>query len=124
MPKHSQLSLGPLPLANETQAEPARPQSTHEADALAADLFDGALLSADPPLSTADVAYRLDISESLVRRMRSRDARERVSYAQMLRLPPSFHLALHKLTDRHFGFGRAALRDLLDAAGRLAVVTP
>lgn len=107
-------------LSKETQADPVRPNDTHEAEALSARLFDEALTASQ--LSTADVAYLLNISESLVRRMRSRDARERVSFTQMLRLPPSFQAELHKGLCNHFGFGRQALVDLLDAAGRLAVV--
>jgi DNA-binding transcriptional regulator LsrR (DeoR family) len=118
MPNH-QLNLPPLPLANGTQPESVRPDSTQEADALASVLFDQSLTRAQ--LTTADVAYQLKISESLVRRLRSADARERVSFAQILSLPPSFLLELTKALNARFGFGRAALLDLLDAAGRLAV---
>ena len=40
----------------------------------------------------------------------------------MLLLPASFHIALHRVMNRRYGFGRAALKRLLDAAGDLAVV--
>lgn len=120
MPKSIQQSLPPMLLPNETHSDPVRPKDTQAADALAAQLFDEALTASG--LTTADVAYLLHCSESLVRRMRSHDARERISFPQLLKLPPSFHWALHKAMNRHFGFGRQALLDLLDAAGRLAVV--
>lgn len=105
--------------ANQTQSETTLPKETHDAQSLAAELFDEALREAR--IETGEVAYLLGISESLVRRMRSKDARERVSFVQMLRLPPTFHIELHRAMNRRFGFGRAALRRLLDAVGDLVV---
>lgn len=119
---HRQLSLPPTLLEKQTQREPLLPKCTQPDDAhvLAAELFDAALTGAK--LTSGEVAYLLGISESLVRRMRSKDARERASFVQMLRLPPAFHLELHRAMNRRFGFGRAALVQLLEAAGALALV--
>lgn len=114
-----QLNLPPSLLANETHEPATRPNSTQDADATASELFDEALKAAR--IETAEVAYLLGVSESVVRRMRSKDSRERVSFAQLLRLPPSFHWHLHKAMNRRFGFGQQALRDLLDTLGLIAV---
>jgi hypothetical protein len=108
---------------NHTQNDALRPERTHEeidADSMASELFDEALTAAR--ITTAEVAYLFGCSESVVRRMRSKDARERVSFAQLLRLPPAFHIELHRVMNRRFGFGRAALLRLLDAVGDLASV--
>lgn len=121
MPTHSQMNLPPVLLANDTQDEAPRPKCTPAvASVHAAELFDEALT--DARITTAEVAYLLSVSESLVRRMRSKDARERVSFAQMLLLPPAFHWALHKSMSTRYGYGRKALTDLLEAAGRIAMV--
>lgn len=119
---NSQLNLPPALLAKETQQDTARPKHTH-ADGtheLAAELFDQALTAAE--ISTAEVAYLFHVSESLVRRMRSKDARERVSFGQMLLLPPAFHIAIHRQLNMRFGFGKAALARLIGAAEDLALV--
>lgn len=92
-----------------------------EADRLASELFDQAL--SDAGLTTKEVAYLLGVSDSLVMRMRSPEIRGRVSFTQLLRLPPAFHIALHRRLNARFGFGRAALRDLLEGLGTLALLT-
>jgi hypothetical protein len=121
-----QLNLPPAPLANRTQPDAVRPNHTRDAwdptqaHAVAAELFDEALTAAK--LTSQEAAYLLSVSESLVRRMRSPNARERVSFTQMLRLPPAFHVELHRAMNRRFGFGRQALARLLDAVGDLALV--
>lgn len=119
----SQLNLPPSLLANGTSAEAVLPKCTppgiDAARELAAMLFDEALTTAR--ITTSEVAYLFDVSESLVRRMRSRDARERASLVQMLLLPPAFHIAMQRAMNKRFGLGKAALLDLLDAVGRLAV---
>lgn len=124
MSRHDrQLNLPPTLLAKGTQDAPVRPKCTQgpdESGQLAAILFDEALTAAG--ISTAEAAFLFGISESVVRRMRSRDARERVSFAQILRLPPSFHFALHRAMNRRFGFGRQLLRRLLDDVADLALV--
>jgi hypothetical protein len=90
------------------------------AQTLAAQLFDEALTAAR--LTNKEVAHLLDISESLVQKMRSLESRGCPSFAQMLRLPPAFHLELHRAMNRRFGFGRAAIARLLEAVGDLALV--
>ena len=99
-------------LAKDTQAD--------EFHVLAAEFFDQALT--DARLSSAEAAYLFGVSESLVRRMRQSHTRERVSFVQLLKLPPTFHIALHRRMNRRFGFGRAALKNLMDVAGDLALV--
>ena len=117
----SQLNLPPMLRANGTQSEPVRPKCTQDPDPdrLASEIFDEAL--AEAKVTTAEVAFLFGVSESVVRRMRSKDARERVSFGQMLRLPLRFHVELHRAMNRRFGLGRFALQRLLDAAGDLAV---
>lgn len=121
-----QLNLGPIELENVSPSEPLRnvisqdvDLTSEQADVIAAQLFDEALKNARIPSSF--VAAHLGVSESLVSRWRSPNYREQPSFAQMLRLPFSFQLGLHRAMNARFGFGRAALRDLLDAAGLLAV---
>jgi hypothetical protein len=109
----------PMLRANETQSSSPRPEWTTDPDQLASMMFDRAIENAH--LTTAEVAYLFGVSESVVRRMRSKDARERVAFGQLLRLPPVFHIELSKLLNEHFGFRRAALLRLLDAVGDLAV---
>ena len=110
-----------MPLANQKQDEPVLPKCTRreEAQEIAAELFDEALTNAR--IETGEVAFILGISESLVRRMRSKDARERASFVQMLMLPPRFHWELHRALNRRFGFGRHALAQVLEGLGMLAV---
>jgi hypothetical protein len=110
-----------MPLADRKQDSPVLPKCTprEKAQAIAAELFDEALTNAR--IETAEVAYVLDVSESLVRRWRSKDARERASYVQMLMLGPKFGIELHRATSRRFKFGRAALAQAIEALGALAL---
>lgn len=114
---HGQLNLPPSLLPNPSQSEPVRSNPSQDAEALASTLFAQAM--DDAGLTTAEVAYLVQHSESLVSRWRSPEHREQPSFAQLLRLPPSFHLALHKRLDKHYGFSRAALLEAIDALGRL-----
>lgn len=118
-----QQPLPPMLLADQTQADPVRPKCTpaDEASSLASDLFDVALTEAQ--ITTAEAAYLLKVSESLVRRMRSKDARECASFPQMLRLPLAFHLSLHRVMSRRLGLGKHVVAELLDVVGRIALVT-
>jgi len=111
-----------MDLAKETQEHGVRPKCTQPDDSheLAAELFDRALT--DAKISTAEAAYLFGVSESLVRRMRSKDARERASFPQMLKLPPTFHWQLHRAMNRKFGFWRLAMADAVEALGGLAMV--
>lgn len=94
---------------------------------LASELFDAAMAVLEHPdrkgtrLNNKDVADLCGVSESLVHKWRSSDQRACPSFAQMLCLPPAFHLELHRAMNRRFGFGRAALAQLLEAAGALAL---
>lgn len=118
---NSQLGLGPMHLADRKQDSEVLPKRTRreEAQEISAVLFDSALTAAN--ISTAEVAFILDISESLVRRMRSKDARERASFVQMLMLPPKFHIEMQRAMNRKYGFARAALGQALEALGALAL---
>lgn len=142
-----QLNLPPAPLTNGSRGGSKRtdrsePDSAaiHETDgrtfrslesdtrtdrsaavALAAVLFDEALKTAKPKaIESKEVALILDVSESLVRRWRSPNYTEGPSFVQMCCLPASFHFALHKAQNKHFGFGRHVLLDAIDAFGLLA----
>ena len=114
----SQLNLPPTPLQSVSSA-PVERKKVSPADVDAAALLDEALASAR--ITSKEVAILADVSESLVSRWRSPHYSEAPSFGQMLRLPPSFHLALHRAMNRRFGFGRAALAQLLEAAGDLAL---
>lgn len=120
-----QLNLPPATVQNLSPLETSRKkvsatdlQAISEADRLAAELFDAALTHAR--ISSTFVAVHLGVSESLVSRWRSPNYREQPSFSQMLRLPFSFQLGLHKAMNQRFGFGAAALRELLDAVGLVA----
>ncbi len=74
-------------------------------------------------LERKEIAHLCGVSESLVDKWCSVDQRGCPSFVQMLMLPPSFHLALHKAMNAKFGFARAALLDLIESVGALAVLT-
>lgn len=123
---NAQLNLPPSLLPKREHSDALLPKqeqqqqpSITECDAVAAQLFDEALTASG--LSSQEVAYLLGVSESLVRKMRSVNCRENVSFTQLLKLPPSFHLALHRSMNRRFGFGRQLLARLLDDIGDLAL---
>lgn len=116
--KRPQPAKADLSRANETHETPARTEQTHEADA--ARLFDAALTRSG--VSSEEVSSLLGCSVSLVRRMRNPNARERVSFTQMLLLPPQFHIALIQELDGYFGLGRAMLARVQQAVGTLALL--
>jgi len=101
---------------NSEQDEMALRESEH----CAARLLDAAFR--DAGLESKDVAFFCGVSTSLVEKWRSPEQRGCPSFVQMLLLPPTFHLALHRRLNKRYGFGRAALKLLLDAAGDLALV--
>lgn len=116
-----QSNLPPMMLTNRSQDVPVRTNcSQDDPDASAAAMFDAALSASG--ITSKEAAMLLGVSDSMVNRMRSPNHRERVSFAQMLRLPPAFHLSLHREMNKRFGFGRQALRDILDSLGTLATV--
>ena len=115
MPKHHQLSIPPMPLGNSEQPHGVFRNSEQDA----ANLFNAACEEAR--LSNKDIAHLCGVSISLVEKWRSPDARGCPSFVQLLMLPPRFHLELHRALNKHYGFGRQALLDLLDAVGRLSL---
>lgn len=131
--RNDQLSLGPMEVGNSEGADPILRNSENgdpavrnaEDDryAVSAELFDAALNDPRANLTNKEVAHLVGVSESLVQKWRTPSARTCPSFVQLLRLPPAFHLALHRSMNRRFGFGRAALVDLLEAVGSLALVT-
>lgn len=126
-PRHdNQLSLPPTEVqslhsgaAAVKNPHPPADLAQEPAERLASRLFDAALTRAC--ISSNFVALHLGVSDSLVAQWRQEQSPKLPSFGQMLRLPFTFQLALHKEMNAHFGFGRAALADLLDAAGRVAV---
>jgi hypothetical protein len=129
---NTQLNLPPAEVLNSEQHSTAFRKSEHDEAAfripeqavdassvLAAELFDAACT--DAKLTSKEVAHLMGISESLVQKMRSTESRGCPSFAQLLKLPPSFHLALHRSMNRRFGFGRQLLARLLDDIGDLAL---
>lgn len=126
MPKHSQLNLPPVELKDVSLRATVRnlvsqpvELTAEQAELLAAEVFDEALTAAG--IGTEQAGLIIGVSKGLVSKWRSKAYRERPSYAQMLRLPATFHLAMNRIVSRRFGFARAALRTLMDAAGDLAV---
>lgn len=92
-----------------------------ETQRLAAELFDEALNDPRCALTSDEVAFLLGVSRSLVDKWREPSAPNCPSFIQLLRLPLKFQLALNRALDRRFGYGRAALGDLIAAAGSIAV---
>jgi DNA-binding transcriptional regulator YiaG len=116
----------PLPLRTSEQLKVGLRTSEPEtvvlgkAEQLAAELLNDAFDRAQ--LENKEIAHLCGVSVSLVEKWRSREARGCPSFVQMLLLPPSFHIALHRSMNERFGFARQALRDLLESAGTLAMV--
>jgi len=126
MPRSIQQALPSLELKNvslkvDLRNNVSRPVelSSEEAAILAAEVFDEALNACG--IGTEQAALVIGVSKGLVSKWRSPHYRERPSYAQLLQLPPAFHLAMNRIVSRRFGFARAALAMLMDAAGDLAV---
>jgi len=112
---HAQLNLPPTEVASSEQ----RTETFGSSERLAAQFLNEAFLAAG--LDTKEIAHLCGVSVSLVEKWRDVNARGCPSFVQMLLLPPSFHLALHRVMNRRFGFGKQALRDLLESAGALAL---
>jgi hypothetical protein len=96
-----------------------RELTPEEADRLAAEVFDEALTASH--IGTEDAARMVGVSKGLVSKWRSPHYTERPSYGQLLRLGPEFNLAMNRIVARRFGFARAALLTLMDAASDLAL---
>lgn len=125
--RNLQLNLPPTEVRSSERAEPAFRKTESDESAvdrgyiLAAELFDAAMENTRPELANKEVSHLCGVSVSLVEKWRKPDTRACPSLMQMLLLPPAFHYALHKEMNRRFGFGRAALRDLLDAVGLVSL---
>lgn len=115
-----QVSTPTLPVRTSEQLKvPFRSSEQAQPDALAAELLNAAFDAAG--LENKQIAGLCCVSVSLVEKWRSAESRGCPSFLQMLLLPPSFHVELHKAMNKHYGYGRQAVLDLLDAVGRLAV---
>ena len=95
-------------------------EQADDSSRIAAELFDAAVVASK--LRNPEIAHLIGVSESLVQKWRSAETRECPSFVQMLRLPPAFHIELHRAMNKRFGFGRAALNRLLDAVSDLSLV--
>lgn len=118
-------------MGNSAQPEPVFRNSEQDDSVLrkaeqeASQLFDQACEIAG--LQNKEIAHLLSslgcqVSVSLVEKWRSTEQRGCPSFVQMLLLPLSFHFALHKVMNRRHGYGREALRDILESLGTLAMV--
>lgn len=123
---NAQLSVGPMELRKSElerdgfrKSEPLEGEF-RESEQVAALVIDEAFTLAG--LQNKEIAHLCGISVSLVEKWRKPDVKGCPSFAQMLRLPPAFHIALHRVLNRRYGFGRAALGRVLDALGDLAFV--
>jgi len=99
---------------------PVRKADKEEAVALASMLFDAALTGSS--IQTGEVAYLFGVSESLIWKMRSVNETQCPSFAQLLLLPPAFHIALIQELDKHYGLGRAMLARVQQAVGTLSLL--
>lgn len=124
--RKDQLSLPPMELrASERQGTAFRKseqgdEALGKTEQIAAVLLNEAFDACG--LENKEIAHLCDVSVSLVDKWRSTEARGCPSFVQMLLLPPSFHLELHRAMNARFGFGRAILRRFLDDAADLALL--
>lgn len=126
MPNKSQLNLPPSLLANQTLREDVRPEDTHPVDdpqAKAARVLNAAFK--DSGRSSAEAAFCLKVSESLVNRWRSPDARESISSLQLFKLyrdlGPWFTYQYHVANHRENKLAKVALREAVQSLSLLAV---
>lgn len=121
-----QMNLPPVEVRGSEQPKATFRKSEQDAEPfgrseqLAAKLLDAAFEAAG--LDNKEIAHLCGVSVSLVEKWRSTEARGCPSFVQLLCLPPSFHIALHRQMNRKFGFGRAAVARLLGAVEDLVLV--
>ena len=126
MPRSIQQPLPPMELRKTEQDDPAFRTSEQDESVLrkaereASQLFDQACEMAG--LENKEIAHLLGVSVSLVEKWRSTEQRGGPSFVQMLLLPTSFHFALHKVMNRRHGYGREALREIIESLGTLSMV--
>jgi DNA-binding transcriptional regulator YiaG len=124
-PANAQLNLPPAELRASEQSSPSFRNSEQDIEALgkseqlAATFLNQALDAAD--LTNKEVAHLCGVSVSLVEKWRSTEARGCPSFVQLLMLPPTFHLELHRAMNRRFGFGRQLLARLMHDISDLAL---
>lgn len=73
-------------------------------------------------LEIDEAAYLCRVSRSLVEKWLKADTRACPNLIQMLLLPLAFHVALNRVMNKRFGFGRAALARIQESLGDLAAV--
>lgn len=125
-PADSQLTFGPAEVRNSEDAIPAFRNSEDDSTPagsvheISASLFDDACKGAR--LTNKEIAFLWTCSVSNVEKMRLPGTRTCPSLVQLLLLPPRFHYEFHKAMNKRYGYGRAALRELLESIGTLALV--
>ena len=123
---NSQMPLPPMELRGSERPGPSfrnseqHDQACGKSEQIAADVLNAAFQNAR--LDNKEIAHLCGVSVSLVEKWRSTEARGCPSFAQLLMLPASFHIELHRALNKRFGFGRAALNRLTDAMADLALV--
>lgn len=91
------------------------------AEILAASMFSNALDAAN--ISRDEAAFLMGgITRSMVDQMCSTTVPKAPSLIQLLLLPPTFHLALIKELDKHYGLGRALLARVQESLGTLGLL--
>lgn len=91
------------------------PLDADAAALVASELFDAACTQSG--LITKEIAALCGVSESLVWKWRSSEARVCPSFAQLLMLPFRFHLSLIRAWNKRFGFARALLSRVVNDLG-------
>lgn len=121
-PRNVQLGLPPMEVEKSEGHDPILRNSQDDHYTVSAQLIDAAMKDPRCGVTNKDVAFLAGVSESLVQKWRTPDARTCPSFVQLLRQTPAFHLSLHRAMNRRYGFGRIVLADLLEAVGSLALV--
>lgn len=110
--------------ANQTQHEAVRPQGTQDdSQAKSARVLDAAFIHSGK--RSDEAAFSLEISESLINRMRSPDARETISLKQIcklcLDLGPRFAWEFHVAFHKEHALAKIALAETLQSLSLFAV---
>lgn len=71
-------------------------------------------------LDPKEIAHLCFVSRSLAEKWQKSDQRACPNLIQLLLLPPTFWVAIHRVTNRRYGFGVAALHRLLEDLGIVA----
>lgn len=95
-------------------------ETLSESERMAAEVLDAAFIESG--LTTKEAAHLCNCSPSLIEKWRSTESRGAPSFAQLLLLPLSFHVALHRALNRKLGMSRAFLLDALESIGSLGML--